>query len=569
VRSIRPRVRLSFSGRTLANSLPHPPTPPPSAEDVEFYAQTGMRPWVPNPLAPDYRVDNPALAECTITLTLQPGRVITLHRPDGDRSSTRQGYPRYDHSPSIDTCVFDAVGIADIDRALDAVELNQLTGVATLSVRYNQLSYFMLKEMAKTGEGTRSLANPDDATRQRIMDSFRHERDHGHAVYVQNTHGLHTVPCTLGLLSSSDLYDEVAVLNIALHLEGLSDVDRDEFVLSVMAAHHTTICELEAAHRVSNPNADEHRFDGVPGLLTLRDRLFDNLVRYVWNHTDLERAGRIFDEVVEAAHVDVWHARAQAGARSDNNLVLEEAARSIRNEIDSRLVTANDYAEGREDGPGPLEAYQRRLSDLLGALQALRGVASPVALLRALKDRASSFWTNAATRASLANVRPLRDGPDGPLSESEVAANLKALLALQHGVGHCGEHADVSYAIIAELLRRTPDTRAVLVGVVQVTYVNTRDLDHAFVVGGFQPQIINQLAQEQGELDRQFVFDVEGSLPSGVNGFLLDPYLERTRDGSCTARGLIPLLRQRYGRGSWPRLVGYRFYPRGPHAVQV
>jgi hypothetical protein len=151
------------------------------------------------------------------------------------------------------------------------------------------------------------------------------------------------------------------------------------------------------------------------------------------------------------------------------------------------------------------ETYQRLLSDLCGTLHSDAWHASPVRFYRAI----------ARSR------------------DVSMQLKEKAALAIQWGTGHCGEHADVSFSLITDLIADPGSKVKVAVK------SGNANIDHNFVVVDLDPQAI---VKTKTSTDNARVKDRKSD--PGVNkeidlwnlkdaiaktsrpGFVLDPYLD-------------------------------------------
>ena len=132
----------------------------------------------------------------------------------------------------------------------------------------------------------------------------------------------------------------------------------------------------------------------------------------------------------------------------------EQLSTDLRADIDRHLITGNHWGQKREDKV--TEPYQNALSDLFGSLHQKVFLASPVKALRYIQW---FLWKIGAGSAHTG------------LTDDEYAA-----LALQCGVGHCGEHSDVSFSILTAIAR---DPKGQVLRVVKTGNANS---DHAFVI---------------------------------------------------------------------------------------
>ena len=206
----------------------------------------------------------------------------------------------------------------------------------------------------------------------------------------------------------------------------------------------------------------------------------DNVYRYLVNHTDLARGERFRSKLV-ADH---------------QGMTAKSLATDMRNSIDRYLVTANHWGEAREDLT--TEKHQRWLSDLFGTLHQQVWLASPVRFLRDLK------------------------------AEFGLSNDQRAALALQYGVGHCGEHAQVSFSVLSSIIK-TPGAQ-----ISHAVHTGNANIDHAFVVFDLDvDEVVSTIATNSknsrvSKGDRIRVWDLRQTIKKNTTrvGYVMDPYLD-------------------------------------------
>ncbi|HEX8706136.1 MAG TPA: hypothetical protein VF815_45295 [Myxococcaceae bacterium] len=207
---------------------------------------------------------------------------------------------------------------------------------------------------------------------------------------------------------------------------------------------------------------------------------WNNVYIYLVNNTDLTRGEKFRSKLV-----------------SDHKaMTAKELATSLRNSIDRYIVTANHWGEARESFA--TEKHQRLLSDLFGTLHQQVWLASPVNFLRSIQK-------------------------DFALSTDPEAA-----LILQYGVGHCGEHAQVSFSVLGTIIK-TPGAK-----VSHAVYTGNANIDHAFVVFDLDvDEVIATVATnakntrvKKGEEIQ--VWNLREALKKNTArvGYVMDPYLD-------------------------------------------
>ena len=409
---------------------------------------------------------------------------------------------------------------------VDADNGRHLRVSATLTVRCYAILHRILEAASSEAGDLSNLANPTDA--DRILASFR-KSGRLYQFDYKVTH-LRDVPCRLtgGRLHSHLQGPPVLKLFLYLKLrEELQPAQRDDAVRGFVAADYT---ELVRHPREESNAVDRARPRPLPqaSRADLVEIWGKNLHAYFRNYTNLERGLRIQQDIFMTA-------RRQAQV----NPSQLEVVRAVRDAIDRYLITANVWDEPRED-PNR-ERVQFHLSNLIGALNHASSLLSPVGYLRNLRD-----W--------------------GYFDESQ-----SKQAAMQIGVGHCGEHAKIAYLVLLALMN-FPEIRASLKSVILSGQAN---VDHAFVIGGFQVRrIVHTTVQSRSNTARAMnarisVMSLADNLPPGVDGFVCDPYLARSAM-SQTARGLLDRLRTLRNRNSRTEFVSFDLaFPTSPSPQEV
>ncbi len=208
-----------------------------------------------------------------------------------------------------------------------------------------------------------------------------------------------------------------------------------------------------------------------------------NVLTYLGSHLDTVRAERFVQSIFSR------HKMKAANA----------LARDLRADIDLHLITANAWLAPREDPE--LEKVQNRLSTVFGALFASSRMGSPVHHLRALQKE----------------LRP--------------SMRTSAGLFLLCGVGHCGEHARVSFEILKSIIDSPGSS------VRCVVRTGNANVDHAFVVYNLRITTVLSTRAVSPKNTSQFkgspinLWDLRKAIegdPTAI-GYVMDPYLAPRR----------------------------------------
>ena len=292
--------------------------------------------------------------------------------------------------------------------------------------------------------------------------------------------------------------------------ERLPPADRDEVARIFVAADYTKIYK----HGKTVGRAPWFVAGNAPtGIEAELKQWEKNVAHYLWNHTSLLRGERIFKEIVAAG------ISAATGGKSTLEIV-----KIVRDEIDARLITANHWGQRREDRL--TETYQRKLSDVYGAIHAKQFfMASPIAWLRKFGfEDEQRFLLDAPPRSAL-------------------SAGEQLVVSLQWGVGHCQEHANVSFHALAAIMNAGHSSKFST-----VVLSGNSNIDHAYVVGGFRsPDVFSTRLSKEFFVDARAadinVFDLRDTLSASgrQDGFVCDPYLDPSAQPP-TCKGLLAKL---------------------------
>jgi hypothetical protein len=210
----------------------------------------------------------------------------------------------------------------------------------------------------------------------------------------------------------------------------------------------------------------------------------------------------------------------------------------VRAEIDKYIIAANHWGEARESisSSDPVERYQARMSDFFGKLYEEYTLASPVNIARGLFKSGGGFGINI-------------------LAPAEFGTSLW----LQLGVGHCGEHADIGFDVLQQVMSANPG------GPIQsIIRGGNANIDHAFVLinlavdSVFETRVLNSKNQLFSVGQVILVFDLEYALKQPGNGdaLVLDAYLQLSRF-DAEAKKLLHSLRHKNNKALITTFVRY------------
>ncbi|RKI05997.1 hypothetical protein D7Y15_31965 [Corallococcus sp. AB030] len=342
----------------------------------------------------------------------------------------------------------------------------------TIDLTFTYARFFdaLLDQMTLTGPASNNLANPSDS--KAILDTFTHAVPSGKITigYKTATQSLKALPCRL---VKSDVKPGPAgkppAVTLTFELDFLTGIDavRREAMRKLVAMDWSKIARLGTDAASGKPEIKLWR---------------QNVMAYLVNYTDMAR-GEQFRAGLVSRH------------KGKSAVVL---ATDLRDDIDGLVVTANHWGQAREDLK--TERHQRLLSDLFGTLHQSTWVSSPVSFLREI---GSTYGFN---------------------------VHKSAALALQYGSGHCGEHAQVSFSVLADIIK-SPGAQ-----VSHAVFTGNANIDHAFVVYNLDVATVvqtlataaNNTRVKKGEEIKVWNLRDAITKNSPKLGYVMDPYLDKT-----------------------------------------
>jgi hypothetical protein len=456
-----------------------------------------------------FQVENEALFDFTLVAKTPKG-VFRLERHATKKRRLFDG--------ELNTYIAEPISASALNAIFDANEpfdAKTLQLFLTVKIWFKPFFYEMLKFLTRDTGDTFNLARPDAQGASDVESSFTHVRrgERATITHPDQQREIKDIPCELHAWdirpASKSGKPPTVKLRVFMKIHGgLAKPDEEEVARIFMAADYTKLYKFGLNTR-SKP-----WFESLATAPTGIERSLKtwelNVTNYLWLKANFNRGDKIRQEIM---------ALATAGMAKPQLEVVQ----IIRDAIDARLVTANHWGDLREDWI--TERYQRKLSDLFGAIHQNQWYASPVRLIRDMTD----------TRFQKAFF-----GLEDPVPDDD-----KAALILQYGTGHCGEHTDVSFSICRSLMDAGNQAKFV-----NIVYTGNANVDHAFVVGGFRvSEVIETLRTHpfNGKVgDAVDVWDLRAMLAQnpGKDGFVLDPYLAPTRQAR-TAKELLARLNSR------------------------
>jgi hypothetical protein len=368
-----------------------------------------------------------------------------------------------------------------------------IRGNITIKLNFKKFSKILVEYMTREKNDTFTLADPDPADKDRILASFKvipgtKKRDFE---YPEESITIKDIPCALTKAEYVINTSGRPPFCLLRFLLLIPQDKRLEVMRALIAADHSQLVTLGAKGASK----------------TLRKRLLgwtDNFANFIFNFTDIGRSQSVFNDMVDRSI-------AAFNGGANTRLGLVEKVRDI---IDAKMVAANHWAEDREVDPG--EEYQRALSDVLGSILDSKQLASPVMLLREVDQQIIE-------RSNL---------QVGSLEERRSWV----LFITQAGVGHCGEHSNLSWFVLRQMMLRVPAINTLLSVIIRSGNANSL---HDYVIGGMLPQsfvfaTVTSTDKRTRRLDKGkslAVFDLAKMLNenSGKQGFVCDPYLAKTK----------------------------------------
>lgn len=251
-----------------------------------------------------------------------------------------------------------------------------------------------------------------------------------------------------------------------------------------------------------------------------------NVYRYIISQVPLDRGKRIQYEILKGA--------AQIGA--SRAAIIE----SIRNQLDKKLVPANFWGEKREDSNS--EKHQYRVMKALEWIASCNLSTNPVRYIRQLRERAIPLLTLLKQNKTSISTQRYAEFAADAMKETSWK------MALQLGIGNCGEHSHVSFETLKALIESDPQKYLpILKNIIRTDLQNG---DHAFVLGGFVVEKLFYDSKNGGSLFWKLDDQLKRSEPQEP-GFVLDTYIEEIH--SMTAVDFKKYLeRQSHSTGADP-----------------
>ncbi len=500
---VRPLVRVFFrAGALPAGTVPdHQGQPGPWASRHANEHHT-------------YALGSPHVVTLTLRFEIGPPghpiRTIVLERRVGDVSTNPDHVWRqflfdfYEESPVYQ---MNPVEPAELNAIFDAHDAGLLRVYASVEVARFQFYDLMLRHFTDTSGGLETFAAPGASAASELERSVIIDPANGSVRHRVVTERVGDIGVRLGnwsilenlrpepQLQGPDLQPFArVVLRLSLLVREGMDAGNRDTFARLVAGATFT-----SLYQGSNGEGPQHN-------AARHWREFLN--QYLLNYVDLSRGVRV------AQHI---RARALGAASGPTHALINE----LRLAIDERLITANHWPDRREVEP---EHHQRVMSLVLGDIHGHHVAGSPVMILRGL----------------------------------EIDRGEPVLFILALGVGHCGEHAQLSGAIVELLIVTDPGMRARLRNVI---YSGRANVDHAFVLIGVtattvlsvRPRTLAELQGgrsssgeryampvhalvEDGNDEWAEVLDLEALLASAATqplppgesdvGYFLDPYLD-------------------------------------------
>jgi hypothetical protein len=359
---------------------------------------------------------------------------------------------------------------------LDTLLAGSATYHVDLTFAYATFFDELLQEMTADASSSHNAAKPVDSAK--MLGTFVRSADKGKVsiTYKYATEALKNIPATLidkevKAASAPGKPPAVKLVFLLDFKTGIDDTKR-AMMRKLIAMDWTKLAKLG---KPVDP----------PATLPVAVSVWNNNLRvFLANQTSLARGRAIRDQIKNAN-------------KSKTALQLSS---DLRNDIDQWIVTANHWGEARESLQ--TERHQRLLSDVFGTIHQSAWLGSPVSHLRGL---------GRTLNLSL---------------EDRVA------LTLTWGAGHCGEHAAVSFWMLAKIIDETSAKE-----VSHVVLTGNANIDHAFVVYNLDVKdTIRTLttAANNSRVDKVgdeiVVWNLRETIKanSPKQGYVMDPYLDPT-----------------------------------------
>lgn len=382
------------------------------------------------------------------------------------RIARRAGAGRRLFDESLNTYVSGPVSGADLDALLDGSP----TWRIDLTFSYRTFFDVLLEHMTAGGGALENVAKPADSSR--ILSTFTRDASGGSVSirYDSATERITNLPLTLADFEvTPGRGGGPPAVKLVFELDFLTGIDDTKRAMM----RKLVAMDWSKLARYGQPAATPPVYVSV---------WWNNVYNYLLNGTTLTRGRAIFDQIKSAN-------------KARTALALST---SLRDNIDSWIVTANHWGEARESLT--TERHQRFLSDLFGSLHQSAWLASPVCFMRELQDALS-------------------------LSLEDTAA-----LVFTYGAGHCGEHAICSYTLLKAIIDETGGRE-----VSHVVFTGNANIDHAFVVYNLDVETVVRTVTTASNNTRVggagrpiHVWNLREAIAKNDprKGYVMDPYLD-------------------------------------------
>jgi hypothetical protein len=375
-------------------------------------------------------------------------------------------------------------GAAFAQAVLNAQNAGNLAISLSWRVQYLQFHLKLLEQMAFLADATHNFADPADPAS--ILNTFTRKATR---VKPSDTdwridlldETANSVNIAVDLVRW-DATTMTAGLRIALAATALTAPNQLATLQKIIAADwRALLAEAPDSSSTAPLTASVSRWQG-------------NIRQYMLRFVPLQRGQELMDAATDAAE------SALGGALSDNTLNdtqrQQRVTRAARNEIDRFLITSNPWGQATNSGD-----YPEAIHTVLAMSYYQHWSAMPIAIIRS--------FTN--------------------LSQDQ-----ENRLVAQVGMGNCGEHSLVAFAVFKALMERNGSAKTLLRVAVRSGYAN---IDHCFVAGGEPPHAVLNVKIRNDDHPshakknrRKYVWDTNQALENGPKtpgreGWLCDPYL--------------------------------------------
>lgn len=229
------------------------------------------------------------------------------------------------------------------------------------------------------------------------------------------------------------------------------------------------------------------------------DTWFANVSNFIRCYADIDRGQAVFNALVTEC---IGH---YTGGANTQQTLIPRVEESLRR----RIIPANFWTGIRRSQVNRPNQYT--LKEIVGAIHNRYWIASPVNQIR--------------------SVQRALTGPQ------------TTFLVLQMGMGHCGEHASLSFHVVQAMMQRNGNIAILLGTIVTGGYAN---IDHCWCAGGYEPARLIKIGTPMpGKLHEKIeVWNINTGynftsstrdntrrVPTRTgtydDGFIVDPYFER------------------------------------------